>query len=73
MGTFDCSDKVFEIALRVLSEWNQHREPNPSDIAALREAFPAFVHAQPDEIACFVVQELTPGIAQQRARRRPRP
>ena len=48
-----------EVALRVLREWNGKRFPDPSDVAALRKAFPCEAHLPVDELACHVVDEFT--------------
>jgi hypothetical protein len=67
MKHIDCDIAAFELALRVLSTWNQHRQPKPADLKALRESFPGLTHFPPDEMACHVINELTPRIRREPA------
>ena len=58
--TFECDKDAFELALRVLSDWNQHRQPSASDLEHLKKAFPLFAHHPPDEMACLALETLRP-------------
>ncbi len=53
-----CDRDSFELALRVLSAWNNQQMPAESDVAALRKAFPLFRFEAPDDLARHAIHAL---------------
>jgi hypothetical protein len=53
-----CDKDSFELALRVLSAWNNRQTPAKSDVAALRKAFPLFRFEAPDDLARHAIHAL---------------
>ncbi len=49
---------MMEIALRILSAWNEGRLPDAVDVAVLRDAFPSSAGLPDDELACQVIHDL---------------
>ena len=66
-----CDIESFELALRVLSAWNNRRTPAESDVAALRNAFPSFTFEAPDDLARHAIDELRPNVLRRPAKRQP--
>jgi hypothetical protein len=66
-----CDIESFELALRVLSAWNNRRTPAESDVAALRNAFPSFTFESPDDLACQAIDELRPHVLRRPPKRKP--
>ena len=45
------------VAIRVLTAINNRMTPDPNDVELLRVSFPNHPDFEPDELACFVIQE----------------
>jgi hypothetical protein len=57
-GTMAARELV-EAALRVLVAWNRGCEPAWTDVASVRNAFPASAELRDDELACRVIHALS--------------
>lgn len=65
--------ELVETALHVLVAWNSGQQPNPDEIAALKNAFPSSAHLPIDDLACQVIHDLSGRSFQEPERERKRP
>jgi hypothetical protein len=50
--------ELLRVATRVIAAATEHREPEETDVKALRSYAPLFMHKPPDVLACEVIQQV---------------